>query len=47
MAVDADGCFTKEVSDFSGRYVKDADKDIINAVKVRHLVDGFTQCIWC
>lgn len=40
VAVDADGCFTKEVSDFSGRYVKDADKDIINAVKVRHLVTG-------
>ncbi|XP_074580214.1 isoleucine--tRNA ligase, cytoplasmic-like isoform X1 [Curcuma longa] len=41
VAVDADGCFTKEVSDFSGRYVKDADKDIINAVKAKgRLVDN-------
>ena len=35
VAVDDDGCFTEKVSDFKGRYVKDADKDIINAVKVR------------
>ncbi|RWV99077.1 hypothetical protein GW17_00038037 [Ensete ventricosum] len=35
VAVDADGCFTKEITDFCGRYVKDADKDIINAVKAR------------
>ncbi|KAJ8445295.1 hypothetical protein Cgig2_024501 [Carnegiea gigantea] len=33
VAVDDDGCFTEKVSDFKGRYVKDADKDIINAVK--------------
>ncbi|MCL7047303.1 hypothetical protein MKW94_012610 [Papaver nudicaule] len=33
VAVDDDGRFTKEVSDFCGRYVKDADKDIIAAVK--------------
>ncbi|KAG1365421.1 hypothetical protein COCNU_12G004210 [Cocos nucifera] len=33
VAVDADGCFTDKVSDFHGRYVKDADKDIINMVK--------------
>ncbi|CAL9203122.1 unnamed protein product [Musa hybrid cultivar] len=35
VPVDADGCFTKEITDFCGRYVKDADKDIINAVKVK------------
>lgn len=33
VAVDANGCFTEKVSDFCGRYVKDADKDIINVVK--------------
>ncbi|XP_023756284.1 isoleucine--tRNA ligase, cytoplasmic [Lactuca sativa] len=33
MAVDDDGCFTERVTDFSGRYVKEADKDIIQAVK--------------
>ncbi|KAF8402283.1 hypothetical protein HHK36_013235 [Tetracentron sinense] len=35
VAVDDDGCFTGKISDFCGRYVKDADKDIINAVKAR------------
>lgn len=35
MPVDDDGCFTERVSDFSGRYVKEADKDIIQAVKAR------------
>ncbi|KAL3828683.1 hypothetical protein ACJIZ3_017485 [Penstemon smallii] len=33
VAVDDDGCFTDRVTDFSKRYVKDADKDIIQAVK--------------
>ncbi|KAI6695906.1 hypothetical protein NL676_023616 [Syzygium grande] len=33
VAVDDDGCFTSKITDFSGRYVKDADKDIIQAVK--------------
>ncbi|CAI0420213.1 unnamed protein product [Linum tenue] len=33
VAVDDDGCFTDRITDFSGRYVKDADKDIIEAVK--------------
>ncbi|KAI3450053.1 hypothetical protein Pfo_006718 [Paulownia fortunei] len=33
VAVDDDGCFTERVVDFSRRYVKDADKDIIQAVK--------------
>ncbi|CAN1224850.1 Isoleucine--tRNA ligase, cytoplasmic [Linum perenne] len=33
VAVDDDGCFTDRITDFSGRYVKDADKDIIDAVK--------------
>ena len=31
--VDADGRFTAEVPDFAGRYVKDADKDIIKRLK--------------
>ncbi|KAF2300184.1 hypothetical protein GH714_010457 [Hevea brasiliensis] len=33
VAVDDDGCFTERITDFSGRYVKDADKDIIENVK--------------
>lgn len=33
VAVDDDGCFTEKIVDFSGRYVKEADKDIIQAVK--------------
>jgi isoleucyl-tRNA synthetase len=33
VAVDDDGCFTEKVSEFKGRHVKEADKDIINAVK--------------
>ena len=32
--VDGSGKFTAEVTDFQGRYVKDADLDIIAAVKV-------------
>ncbi|KAL5543283.1 hypothetical protein UlMin_010993 [Ulmus minor] len=35
VAVDDDGCFTSRVTDFNGRYVKDADKDIIEAVKAK------------
>ncbi|KAL8189430.1 hypothetical protein R6Q57_028996 [Mikania cordata] len=35
MPVDDDGCFTERITDFSGRYVKEADKDIIQAVKAR------------
>lgn len=34
VAVDDDGLFTERITHFSGRYVKDADKDIIKAVKV-------------
>ena len=37
VAVDDDGCFIGKITDFSGRYVKDADKDIIETVKVRLL----------
>lgn len=33
VAVDDDGCFTERITDFKKRYVKDADKDIIQAVK--------------
>uniref|UniRef100_A0A0D6QWU0 isoleucine--tRNA ligase n=1 Tax=Araucaria cunninghamii TaxID=56994 RepID=A0A0D6QWU0_ARACU len=35
VAVDANGCFTEKVVDFKGRYVKNADKDIIAAVKAK------------
>ncbi|NXU43044.1 SYIC protein, partial [Drymodes brunneopygia] len=31
--VDASGCFTAEVADFAGQYVKDADKHIIRCLK--------------
>mmetsp|Transcript_9257 Transcript_9257/g.18219 ORF Transcript_9257/g.18219 Transcript_9257/m.18219 type:complete len:1163 (-) Transcript_9257:42-3530(-) len=31
--VDADGRFTKEVTDYEGRYVKEADNDICNDIK--------------
>ncbi|KAM9533612.1 isoleucine--tRNA ligase, cytoplasmic [Guaruba guarouba] len=31
--VDASGCFTAEVTDFAGQYVKDADKNIIKLLK--------------
>lgn len=31
--VDSNGFFTEEVKDFVGRYVKDADKDIIKLLK--------------
>eukprot|EP01132_Coremiostelium_polycephalum_P007743 gene7743-9523_t len=31
--VDADGCFTADVTDFAGQYVKDADKAIIQKLK--------------
>ncbi|NXS79794.1 SYIC protein, partial [Erpornis zantholeuca] len=33
--VDASGCFTAEVADFAGQYVKDADKHIIKWLKER------------
>ncbi|XP_030061152.1 isoleucine--tRNA ligase, cytoplasmic [Microcaecilia unicolor] len=33
--VDASGCFTAEVTDFAGQYVKDADKNIIKLLKER------------
>ncbi|XP_077582378.1 isoleucine--tRNA ligase, cytoplasmic [Stigmatopora nigra] len=33
--VDASGCFTSEVTDFPGQYVKDADKNIIKWLKER------------
>ncbi|KAJ4821884.1 hypothetical protein Tsubulata_041461 [Turnera subulata] len=35
VVVDDGGCFTEEVTDFRGRYVKDADKDIIETVKAK------------
>eukprot|EP00758_Cryptobia_borreli_P002427 Tbor_TRINITY_DN3022_c0_g1::TRINITY_DN3022_c0_g1_i1::g.17437::m.17437/K01870/IARS, ileS; isoleucyl-tRNA synthetase len=31
--VDENGCFTSEVSDFTGRYIKDCDNDILNILK--------------
>ncbi|XVF55001.1 hypothetical protein PTKIN_Ptkin06aG0001300 [Pterospermum kingtungense] len=33
VPVDDDGCFTGKITDFNGLYVKDADKDIIEALK--------------
>ena len=42
MAVDDDGCFTERITDFSGRYIKEAEKDIIQAVKAS-VVDIFTK----
>lgn len=35
VAVDDDGCFTEKITDFSGCYIKQADKDIIEAVKAK------------
>ncbi|KAJ4723257.1 Isoleucine--tRNA ligase, cytoplasmic [Melia azedarach] len=35
VAVDDDGCFTAKITDFSGCYVKDADKDIIETLKAK------------
>ncbi|RID72726.1 hypothetical protein BRARA_C04605 [Brassica rapa] len=35
VAVDEDGLFTERITHFFGRYVKDADKDIIEAVKAK------------
>ncbi|KAL6501397.1 hypothetical protein OROGR_026530 [Orobanche gracilis] len=35
VAVDDDGCFTAKIADFSGRYIKDADKDIMEAIKAK------------
>ncbi|GAM21711.1 hypothetical protein SAMD00019534_048860 [Acytostelium subglobosum LB1] len=32
-AVDVNGCYTSDIKDFVGRYVKDADKDIIKMLK--------------
>lgn len=38
--IDDAGCFTTEVPDFAGRFVKDADKDIIARIKADgHLID--------
>ncbi len=33
MPVDDDGCFTAEVPDHQGKYIKDCDRDIIRAIK--------------
>ncbi|XP_044509328.1 isoleucine--tRNA ligase, cytoplasmic-like [Mangifera indica] len=35
VAVDDDGCFIEKITDFSGQYVKDADKNIIEALKAK------------
>ncbi|KAE9447491.1 hypothetical protein C3L33_20609, partial [Rhododendron williamsianum] len=45
VAVDDDGCFTGRITDFSGRYIKDADKDIIQAVKARPKILIFNICL--
>ncbi|KAA6365710.1 MAG: putative Isoleucine--tRNA ligase, partial [Streblomastix strix] len=36
--VDDNGCFTREVDDYAGRYVKDCDKDIIKSLKDRKVL---------
>ena len=41
--VDSNGKFTKEVKDFEGLFVKDADKEIIKALKEKGLVFLHTQ----
>ncbi|XP_047203264.1 isoleucine--tRNA ligase, cytoplasmic [Girardinichthys multiradiatus] len=42
--VDASGCFTSEVTDFAGQYVKDADKNIIKLLKEKgRLVNASTS----
>lgn len=41
--VDHNGCFTKEVADFEGFYVKDADKEIIKRLKAENKVFHHTQ----
>ncbi|KAJ3679155.1 hypothetical protein LUZ60_017166 [Juncus effusus] len=35
VAVDCEGRFIEKIKDFAGRYVKEADKDIISAVKAK------------
>lgn len=35
MPIDDEGCFTEQVADFKGRYIKEADKDIIKDIKSR------------
>ncbi|KAI8554307.1 hypothetical protein RHMOL_Rhmol05G0088500 [Rhododendron molle] len=45
VAVDDDGFFTGRITDFSGRYIKDADKDIIQAVKARLKILIFNICL--
>lgn len=41
--VDSNGKFTKEVKDFEGQFVKDADKEIIKMLKDKGLVFEHTQ----
>lgn len=36
--IDQDGKFTEEAPDFAGQWFKDADKEIIRAIKEKHLV---------
>ncbi|KAA6372441.1 MAG: hypothetical protein EZS28_032031 [Streblomastix strix] len=37
-SVDNNGCFTREVDDYAGRYVKECDKDIIKSMKGRKIL---------
>uniref|UniRef100_A0AC34G5D4 Aminoacyl-tRNA synthetase class Ia domain-containing protein n=1 Tax=Panagrolaimus sp. ES5 TaxID=591445 RepID=A0AC34G5D4_9BILA len=43
--VDEKGCFTSEVTDFSGQYVKDADKQILKNLKDRGLLVKQDSCV--
>ncbi|XP_047438407.1 isoleucine--tRNA ligase, cytoplasmic [Mugil cephalus] len=42
--VDASGCFTSEVTDFAGQYVKDADKNIIKWLKEKGRLVSVGTC---
>nr|GEU33910.1 reverse transcriptase domain-containing protein [Tanacetum cinerariifolium] len=41
MPVDDDGCFTERITRFSGGYIKDVEKDIIQAVKASIVTTTF------
>ena len=43
VAVDEDGLFTERITHFFGRYVRDAEKDVIEAVKVSINVHYWTD----
>ncbi|KAK7283432.1 hypothetical protein RIF29_12948 [Crotalaria pallida] len=44
VAVDDDGCFTAKITDLSGRYIKDAEEDIIGAIKAKGRLVKLGNC---